>query len=80
MTNQSRPDANFRAAGTSERPPKAAVDAVPGILLANAEISGSPEQAFRALVTNEVEKWWTIPGVYILKDWNADWRPQTADS
>jgi hypothetical protein len=26
-----------------------------------------------------VEKWWTIPGVYILKDWNADWRRQVLE-
>jgi uncharacterized protein YndB with AHSA1/START domain len=37
---------------------------------------GTPDQAFRALTTNEVEKWWTIPGVYHLKDWKADLRVQ----
>jgi uncharacterized protein YndB with AHSA1/START domain len=56
--------------------PKAAVDSVSGTLLAIAEVSGTPEQTFRALITSEVEKWWTIPGVYHLKDWNADLRVQ----
>ena len=42
------------------------------MILAFAEVSGTPDQAFRALITNEVEKWWKIPGVYHLKDWKAD--------
>ena len=42
------------------------------MILTFAEVSGTPDQAFRALTTNEVEKWWTIPGVYHLKDWKAD--------
>jgi len=72
MTTESDIKADFRSATTSKRPPKAAVDGVAGILLANAEVSGAPDQAFRALTTNEVERWWTIPGVYHLKDWKAD--------
>jgi uncharacterized protein YndB with AHSA1/START domain len=27
-------------------------------------------------MTSEVEKWWTIPGVYHLKDWKADMHVQ----
>jgi uncharacterized protein YndB with AHSA1/START domain len=29
-------------------------------------------------MTSEVERWWTLPGVYRLKDWRADLRPQGA--
>jgi uncharacterized protein YndB with AHSA1/START domain len=72
MTTDSKPKSDFRAATESKRAPKAAVDGVAGMILAFAEVSGTPDQAFRALTTNEVEKWWTIPGVYHLKDWKAD--------
>ncbi|MDP9050411.1 MAG: SRPBCC domain-containing protein, partial [Acidobacteriota bacterium] len=46
------------------------------MLLACADISGNPGQVFRALTTDEVEKWWATPGVYHLKDWKADLRAQ----
>ena len=69
---ESKTQSNFRAATESKKAPKAAVDGVAGMILAFAEVSGTPDQAFRALTTNEVEKWWTIPGVYQLKDWKAD--------
>jgi uncharacterized protein YndB with AHSA1/START domain len=52
--------------------PKSAVDATAGLLLVNAEVSGTPMQAFLALTTNEAEKWWKLPGVYYLKDWKVD--------
>jgi uncharacterized protein YndB with AHSA1/START domain len=42
------------------------------LILVFAEVSGTPDRVLRALTTNEVEKWWTIPGVYYLKDWKAD--------
>jgi predicted dithiol-disulfide oxidoreductase (DUF899 family) len=44
------------------------------MILAIAEVAGSPEQVFHALTTNEVEEWWTFLGVYRLKDWKADLR------
>jgi len=44
--------------------------------VANAEVPATPDQVFRALMTNEVERWWMIPGVYRLKDWKADLRTQ----
>jgi hypothetical protein len=52
--------------------PKSAVDATAGLLLVNAEVSGTPMQAFLALTTNEAEKWWKLPGVYYFKDWKVD--------
>jgi len=73
---QSQTKSDFRSASASKKPAKAAVDGVAGIVVANSEVSGTPDQAFRALMTNEVEKWWTIPGVYHLKDWKADLRTQ----
>jgi uncharacterized protein YndB with AHSA1/START domain len=67
---------DFRASEQSKRLPKAAVDGVAGLIIACAEVSGTPDQAFRALLTEDVEKWWAIPGVYCLKDWKADLRVQ----
>lgn len=67
---------DFRSASKSKTSPKAAVDGALGVVIANADVSGTPERAFRALMTNEVETWWTIPGVYRLRDWKADLRTQ----
>src|SRR5260370_13385723 len=76
MTAVSKTKSDFRAATESKKAPKAVADGVAGMLLASAEVSESPDQVFRALTTNEVERWWTIPGVYHLKDWKADLRAQ----
>lgn len=72
MTINSKPD--FRAPTTSKRLPRAVADGGGGIIIAIAEVAGSPERAFRALTTNEVEQWWAYPGVYRQKDWKADVR------
>jgi uncharacterized protein YndB with AHSA1/START domain len=69
---QSKPD--FRSATQAKRPPKAAVDGAAGLILAFADIAGTPDQVFQALTTSEVEKWWKMPGVYRQKDWKADLR------
>jgi uncharacterized protein YndB with AHSA1/START domain len=76
MTNKVDMKTDFRAAVLAKKAPKAVADGIAGILLGSAEISGTPEQVFNALMTSEVEKWWTIPGVYWLKDWTADLRIQ----
>jgi uncharacterized protein YndB with AHSA1/START domain len=65
---------DFRAPTVSKRAPKAVADGIGGMILAFAEVGGTPEQAFRALTTNEVEKWWKFPGVYHQKDWKSDVR------
>jgi len=57
MPTESKTKSDFRAATESKRAPKAAVDGVAGMILAFAEVAGTPDQAFRALTTNEVEKW-----------------------
>ena len=72
MTSESKTKSEFRVATESIKAPRAAVDGVAGMILLFAEVSGTPDQALRALTTNEVEQWWTIPGVYHLKDWNAE--------
>ena len=65
---------DFRMATEKKRLPKSAVDVTSGLVLVNAEVSGTPMQVYLALTTNEVEKWWKLAGVYYLKDWKADLR------
>ena len=65
---------DFRVATEKKKVPKSAVDATSGLVLVNAEVSGTQMQAFLALTTDEVEKWWKLPGVYYLKDWKVDAR------
>jgi uncharacterized protein YndB with AHSA1/START domain len=67
-----KPD--FRAPTEAKKTPKAVADGTGGMILAVAEVGGTPEQAFRALTSDEVEKWWKFPGVYHQKDWKADLR------
>ncbi len=69
---------DFRMAAAAKKGPKAIADAAAGLLLASAEVVAAPERAFAALMTGEVERWWTLPGVYRLQDWRADLRPQGA--
>jgi uncharacterized protein YndB with AHSA1/START domain len=74
MTTESKTQADFRTATATKRTPKAVADGAAGVILAIAEISGTPEQAFRALTTDEILKWWRFPGTYHQKDWKADLR------
>jgi uncharacterized protein YndB with AHSA1/START domain len=67
---------DFRMAATAKKRPKAVADGAAGMLLASVEVVATPERAFAALMTREVERWWTLPGVYRLKDWRADLHPQ----
>ena len=76
MTTEATTQPDFRSAAASRKSPKAVADGAAGMLLGFAEVAGTPEQAFRALMTDEVERWWTIPGVYHLKDWKAELRAQ----
>ncbi|WP_426668726.1 SRPBCC family protein [Mucilaginibacter sp. McL0603] len=54
--------------------PKAVADRETGIILAMADVAGLPEQVFNALITDEVETWWGLPEVYLIRDWKADLR------
>jgi uncharacterized protein YndB with AHSA1/START domain len=78
MTNEPSAPPDFRVATAAKKPPKAVADGAGGMLLATAETPASPERTFAALLTREVERWWTLAGVYRLKDWRADLRPQGA--
>ncbi len=64
MTMDSKMKPDFRAPTESKRVPKVVADGIGGMILAVAEVAGTPEQVFNALTTNEVEQWWKYPGVY----------------
>jgi uncharacterized protein YndB with AHSA1/START domain len=63
-------------AAAAMKRPKAVAAAAAGSLLASVEVAAPPERVFAALTTNGVEGWWRLPGVYRLKDWRAQLRPQ----
>jgi uncharacterized protein YndB with AHSA1/START domain len=65
---------DFREATPEKMRPKAVADGAEGMILATAEVGGTPEEAFRAFTSAETEKWWKLPGVYHLKDWKSDLR------
>jgi len=54
MNPETTTQTDFRLASESKKPPKAAVDGAAGIIVANAEVFGTPDQTFRALMTSEV--------------------------
>jgi len=53
--------------------PRAVVDAAAGTIIATAEVA-APERVFRALTTNEVERWWGHPDFYRQTGWTAELR------
>ena len=65
---------DFRAPSRAKRSPRAVADAINGIIIAVADLAGTPEQVFTALTTDEVERWWRMPETYFQKDWKADLR------
>lgn len=56
--------------------PRAVADGGGGTVIATAEIAATPDRIFRALTTDEVEKWWGHPDYYHMEDWKADLRVQ----
>lgn len=41
------------------------------IVLATVDVDAPPERVFRALMTDEVERWWGAAGVYTIEAWKA---------
>lgn len=54
--------------------PRAVADGGGGTIIATAEVAASPERVFRALTTDEVERWWGHPDFYRQTGWKADLR------
>jgi uncharacterized protein YndB with AHSA1/START domain len=53
---------------------RAVADGGGGTIIATAEVAAPPERVFRALPTNEVERWWGHPDFYRQTEWTADLR------
>jgi len=62
----------FRAPTKARRLPRAVADTKNGVIIAVADLAGTPEQVFNALTTSEVEQWWKYPGQYHQKDWKSE--------
>jgi uncharacterized protein YndB with AHSA1/START domain len=43
-------------------------------ILAGVDVAAPPDRVFRALTTDENERWWGAPGVYRIVDWKAELR------
>jgi uncharacterized protein YndB with AHSA1/START domain len=69
---ETKPD--FRAPTSSKKPPRAVADSAAGVIIAAADIDASPERVFRALTTNEAERWWGHADFYRMEDWKSDVR------
>lgn len=52
--------------------PRAVADGEGGTVIATAEVAASPERAFRALTSSDVERWWGQPDFYRMAGWTAD--------
>jgi uncharacterized protein YndB with AHSA1/START domain len=63
---------DFRKGSTAKSPPRAVADAVGGTIIAIADIDAPPDLVYRALTTNEVERWWKHPDFYTQTGWSAD--------
>jgi len=44
------------------------------IVLATINVAAAPERVFRALFSDETERWWGAPGEYQIEAWKADVR------
>jgi uncharacterized protein YndB with AHSA1/START domain len=44
------------------------------VILATVDLGMPPERVFRALTTDEVEKWWGSTRTYRVTDWTAELR------
>jgi uncharacterized protein YndB with AHSA1/START domain len=57
---------------SSRRAPRAVTDG--DTILATADVAMPPERVFRALTTDEVERWWGSADTYRVTDWTVDLR------
>ena len=75
MVQESKTMTDFRLPTASKwSAPRAVADGGGGTIIATAEVAAPPERVFRALTTNEVERWWGHPDFYRQTDWKATLR------
>ena len=53
---------------------RAVYDLAAGRVLASVDVPASPERVFRALIGDEVIRWWVNPGVFDTREWTAEAR------
>jgi uncharacterized protein YndB with AHSA1/START domain len=70
----SRYEGNGRQRSIAEPRPAARAVTDGEIVLASVDIAAPPERVWRALMTDECERWWGAPSVYAIESWNADVR------
>ena len=66
--------ADFRMPSSAKRAPRAVADGIGGVIIAVADIDAAPERVFRALTSDEVEKWWAFKGIYRTAKFTSDLR------
>jgi len=75
MTADSKTTSDFRLPTASKwSAPRAVADGGGGTIIATAEVAAPPERVFRALTTDEVDRWWGHPDFYRMTEWTADLR------
>jgi uncharacterized protein YndB with AHSA1/START domain len=75
MTQESTNNPDYRLPTASKwAAPRAVADGGGGTIIAVTEIAASPERVFKALTTDEVERWWGHPDYYRQTNWKADLR------
>jgi uncharacterized protein YndB with AHSA1/START domain len=74
MKTKSGENDDFRIAIASKLAPRAVADSGRGTIVAVADVDAPPDRVFRALTTNEVERWWGHADYYRQEDWKADLR------
>jgi len=75
MSTTSKTQQDFRIpTATKWSAPRAVADGGGGTIIATVEVIAPPERVFRALTTNEVERWWGHPDFYRQTGWKADLR------
>ena len=60
---------------TTTGPAGVKVDSVQGAIVATVRLPAPPERVFRALVSDEITRWWVRPGVFDTREWAGDVRP-----
>lgn len=60
------------SAATSMRSARAVADVTTGMLLASIDIKATPERVFRALVSEDIAKWWGSPDLYRVTKWTGE--------
>jgi uncharacterized protein YndB with AHSA1/START domain len=63
---------DYRKPSASKKSVRAVADGIGGTIIAVADICAPPAQVFKALTTNEVERWWGHPEFYRQRNWKGD--------